>query len=201
MHKILFSAVAAATLSACSGIESRDWTSSGFVTAGAGGITHSLSNLNSGSSSGTVGTVHYLSGTDNGAQALAALGTDVNTGAPISETFYYYGPWGVRGIRNITVTETSSTTGFLSGENFSDNGDIALVADYGAGTIEGSAIGSFGTLTVNGTFSGTDIGGTATYDGKTASLDGLLGTQGAVGIFQGNADDWVMAGGFAADLD
>ena len=61
-------------------------------------------------------------------------------------------------------------------------------------------------LQVNGIVSGTDIGGTVTYNGVQGNLDGLIGGNRAIGAFHGEGnvgpgtqDDYMYAGGFIAN--
>jgi hypothetical protein len=62
---------------------------------------------------------------------------------------------------------------------------ISLVFDSNAGTLDASGASLSGTsYTVAGTVSGNDIGGSVTYNGNTAPLDGgFYGTNEAVGTF------------------
>lgn len=77
----------------------------------------------------------------------------------------------------------------------SQNGQITLNADFSNGTLQGNA----GGLTVNGSIAGRDVGGTATYRGVTANMDGLIGADRTVAAFAGNTGSAVLVGGIDAD--
>ncbi len=97
----------------------------------------------------------------------------------------------------------------ITGQNSIDSGSITLVADFQNGTLTGSGNGVDGgfqniflnenLLTIDGTFSGTTLTGTATYNGVSGPLRGLVGVDEAIGAFHGNDDGQVHAGGFIAD--
>lgn len=75
---------------------------------------------------------------------------------------------------------------------FYNTGAIILNADFNAGTLAGSG----GDLTVNGTFTSDQLGGTVDYNGLSGELQGLIGGDGAVAVFQGDDLDEVLVGGF-----
>ncbi|MEM8980692.1 MAG: hypothetical protein AAGD04_14490 [Pseudomonadota bacterium] len=70
-----------------------------------------------------------------------------------------------------------------------------MTGDFDAGTLTGSS----GDLTVNGTLSGTTLGGTVTYDGQDGTLTGLAGADQAFGAFHSASGTMIYAGGFAAE--
>lgn len=78
---------------------------------------------------------------------------------------------------------------------FYHTGAITLQADFGAGTLEGSG----GDLTVSGTFSSDQLGGTVDYNGLSGELQGLIGGDGSVAVFQGDDLDEVLVGGFIVE--
>lgn len=125
-------------------------------------------------------------------KAIAGLlpGTSV-TEVPTSGTASYHGVYGVA-----FVTDISVSSSILSGYAGEETGSITLNADFSAGTLKGSA----GGLTVNGEFSGTDLNGTVEFNGLTGELDGLIGGDATIGVFHGNDDDDVFAGGFGAGI-
>lgn len=75
------------------------------------------------------------------------------------------------------------------------SGTIALDADFNSGTLTGQS----GGLTVEGTITGQNIGGSASYRGVNADLTGQVGASRAVGAFAGHNDDAVLTGGFIAE--
>jgi hypothetical protein len=72
------------------------------------------------------------------------------------------------------------------------SGKITLNADFNNGTLKGQS----GGLAVDGTITGQNIGGTASYRGVDAKLTGRIGEERAVGAFAGHNDDAVVTGGF-----
>jgi len=90
------------------------------------------------------------------------------------------------------ITGIELPAGGLQGYTVEKTGAISLTADFTAGTLIGSGAG----LTVNGTFSGSDLSGDASYGGLNGALTGKVGTTGAVGAFHGNSGTDIYAGGF-----
>lgn len=74
-------------------------------------------------------------------------------------------------------------------------GAISLDANFNAHTLTGHS----GELVVDGTFSGAELAGTVTYEGFEGDLEGLMGGDGAVGVFVGEDLDEVLVGGFVVD--
>ena len=68
-------------------------------------------------------------------------------------------------------------------------------SDFDAGTQQGTS----GNLTVNGTFSRSDLNGSVSYMGTGGNLDGLIGVTQAVGAFHSNNFSSIFAGGFIVD--
>ena len=97
----------------------------------------------------------------------------------------------------------------VQGSSTFDRGNISLTADFNAGTLTGSGtgldLGSFSLLlngnqlSVDGTLNGTALSGTVTYDGVTGPLQGLVGSDEAIGAFHGHNDSQLFAGGFIAN--
>ncbi|MEM8691564.1 MAG: hypothetical protein AAGG57_06725 [Pseudomonadota bacterium] len=71
------------------------------------------------------------------------------------------------------------------------SGNIALNADFNAGTVTGNA----GGFAVNGTVTGTDLGGTASYRGVQADMRGVIGDRRVVGAFAGENANALLVGG------
>lgn len=183
--------LAAGLLSACATIGDEDHTRSAFSSGPA-----TLNNQQIGDIGSAIGSVTYRSGTNStGAGAFADLfliDTDLTPG---SGTATYYSSYEIVGIENINFTETSATTGFITGSNFSDSGNITLSANFAAGTLTGAD----GDLSVNGTHSAgsTNLGGSVTYRGVKGSLDGALDVDSLIAAFHGNTDAIVFAGGLS----
>ncbi|PRY76043.1 hypothetical protein CLV80_110129 [Yoonia maritima] len=76
-------------------------------------------------------------------------------------------------------------------------GDITLIAAFDTGSVTGDD----GALVVTGNFSGTNLGGTVTYEDLTANLDGVVGTDAVVGAFAGNDSESLVVGGIIANTD
>lgn len=168
-----------------------DFTNSEFRSAGATGISVSLDNELNGSLDGASGTVHFTSGTDDdGAQAFAGISSVGTIGVEPSVTTFYTTQWQTVGIGMINVVGDD-----LTGFNQTDGGAMVLTFDPTTGSVTGSDTGTYGTLQVDGTITGTDLGGAVTYAGVEGSLDGRAGTEGLIGAFHGNSDTRVYAGG------
>ncbi len=186
-----------AMLSAC-GSTSSDPTSSSFASPTVLGtfLGTPLNNERAGSEfSGGDGYAYRVGTNSDGALAQSGLttGTSVIAAGP-SSVVSYTGSYEVARIRNIDVNN-----GFLTGQSDIVSGGLVLNADFGAGTLTGS--GGGGALTVNGTLSGQNIGGTVQYLGTTGQLTGLAGSDQAIGAFHGNGDTVVYGGGFIADAN
>ncbi len=101
-----------------------------------------------------------------------------------------------------------STKNSLISEITFDN--LNLTVNFDGKTLIGSDSNGFGTLNVNGKFSGRNISGTVTTiftnggadrNDFTANLEGQIGEDGAVGVFNnhqasGRSSDYAFAGGF-----
>lgn len=74
----------------------------------------------------------------------------------------------------------------------STRGRISLRADFTFNTLQGSD----GTLTVDGTFSGSELAGSAFFNKRPAALAGEVGSGSAVGVFHGSDDATAYVGGF-----
>ncbi len=185
---LAFAAIGAiCSVSGCTTIRDDDVTASRFGSAPFG-----LNNAQTTSQGNAFGSITLTSGTNrDGALAVATLAT-LTPGTPVSSaTVSYAGSYAVIGIENITYTPTFIAGGIISGSNFSDTGFLTLDANLAARTLTGTD----GTLTVDGTFVGTDLNGSVTYDGQTGALDGQIYEEGGYGGFHGNDADRVFAGG------
>lgn len=146
-------------------------------------------------SNGSVGTVAYTSGLDLVAgQAVTAtgiVGTPTVGSARTSGSGTYDVDYEYDAIDSVVRTDTT-----LFGTRTYHSGNITLNADFDAGTLTGSDF----NLDVNGTISGTDVGGSVTAQAFTSTvdgdLDGLIGTTGVIATFHGTDSNTTMAGGF-----
>ncbi|MDX8355500.1 hypothetical protein [Cognatiyoonia sp. IB215182] len=112
---------------------------------------------------------------------------------------------GVAGIHATSTPGDAITTGAVTYDGRYDllrvrgnvedqqSGQIELTATFNSGRVTGSADG----LEVNGTFSGnvTAMGGTVTFDGVTANMEGVVGQDRVVGAFAGDDADGILIGG------
>jgi hypothetical protein len=197
---------AVAALSGCnaSGLASST-TNSGFGSVSGSRVNVSLSNeLNDTVSNASVGTVAFVTGLDltNGqAEGFAGIQSGANTGSAVTSGSANYNTTYAYQV----IDDVNRTTTFLTGSRVTENGSMTLAADFNAGTLTGSN----SELRVNGTISGTDVGGSVTviYSGfvpgsgtvsgsATGNLDGNIGSTGVIGAFHGTDSDTVFAGGF-----
>ncbi len=121
-----------------------------------------------------------FSGISSGASVTAPPDTGVVTMTGSYEAAYMFG----------------IEAGFVvsSGYASRDSGSMSVSVDYAAGTLVGGS--NDGTLAVNGTFTGTSLGGSATFDGVSGPLKGLVGGNEAIGVFHGHNSTTTHAGGF-----
>lgn len=96
------------------------------------------------------------------------------------------------------LTETGTVTysgeyqfAYVGETTITSRGDIVLEADFGSGTLTGSAA----NLNFDGDIAGRSVGGTATFNGVEADIRGVIGDTTAVAAFQGRTDDAVLVGG------
>ncbi|MEM9970781.1 MAG: hypothetical protein AAF762_06740 [Pseudomonadota bacterium] len=185
-----------------------DVTESAFVTPNSSGVigrTSGPGTVAGSMTSTTTGNVlGYEAGPDGDDkfQAFAGIASGATvTPPPAAGTATYTGTYEVAAVDFILRTITGA-----SGTSYVDEGSIALEADFGAGTLTGTGVStssnpdvSGNTLSVSGTFSGDVLTGTATYDGVAGPLSGLVGSDEVIGVFHGNSDRQVHAGGFIAD--
>lgn len=73
------------------------------------------------------------------------------------------------------------------------SGTLALTANFAAGTLTGSQ----GGLVVNGGITGTELTGSASFNGVTSMLGGMVGSEAALGHFGITDGQSGYAGGFA----
>ncbi len=208
MKKFGYLGAAVLALSACSESIS-DPTTSAFSQPNAVGTIQNTdaARLAGSDSSGVTGNVYgYEAGSIDGEVFAAfsgvAAGASV-TPPPASGPATYTGTFEVGVVGSIFDTGSG-----YSGSVTTDNGSITLNADFDAGTLTGSGTGvndftnfvlNGNELEVNGTITGTQLRGTATYDGVSGPLNGLIGSDEVIGVFHGNSDSQTHAGGFIAN--
>ncbi|EBA10733.1 hypothetical protein [Roseobacter sp. CCS2] len=135
--------------------------------------------------------IGILDGT-NEVFGVAGVNPDVNHGDAVTAgTVNYSGSF------NLDIGERTDGGFQIDG----DSGSITLTANAFSGTVVGSGVGTDGTLEINGTFTDTDMGGTATYGGVNANIAGVIGQDGITAAFAGNTDDAVLVGGIALNDD
>ncbi len=113
--------------------------------------------------------------------AVAGVSADANTGSAVTTGSVNY-----NADYNLvigTIVDGSVDTERVEGE-------IDLVATFDTLQVTGTD----NNFVVNGTFSGTDLAGTITYDGMDAQLGGSVGADSILGAIAGNTSDAVMAG-------
>ncbi len=76
-------------------------------------------------------------------------------------------------------------------------GEIQLDASFGTGRIVGADDG----FVVDGTFTGQTLGGSVTYDGISADLQGVVGEDRIVGAFAETVNDGFLIGGFMGEAE
>ena len=199
---------AALTLIACG---AADQTASGFKTPDAEGeLSGNISpqvRFGNDFSAVTGNGYAYQAGAikDAGFQAYAGLVPGAVVEAPTNATTATM--TGRFEVAFVDAILTGSET--ATGQGSIDSGAITLTADFAQGTLTGGGTGIDGgfenfflnenLLTIDGAISGTTLSGTATYNGVSGPLQGLVGADEAIGAFHGNSDGQVHAGGFIAN--
>lgn len=141
--------------------------------------------------------------TEDGFHAYSGLvpGTAV-TPPPSTGQATYTGVFFVGFMGDLT-TDDVSVTG-IPGE---DTGSIVMDIDFANGAMTAQGIGiddntdallNGNAFEVTGTFSGTQMTGTATYNGVSGPMEGLMGGNEAIGVFHGESNTQLHAGGFGA---
>lgn len=135
---------------------------------------------------------------NEGLFAVAGLLPNTTVTNPPSGTASYNGTYNLIEINNINISG-----GEIRGTPALRSEPLTLIANFANDKLVDDG-GS--DLQVNGTVNGTDIGGTVTYNGVQGNLDGLIGSNRAIGAFHGEgnvgpgtSDDYMYAGGFIAN--
>lgn len=184
----------ALALSACSG--GKDPTNSFFGTAVSS--TSFANNLDDARTarfvnSSNEGYVYQVGTNSSGLAGQAGLlpGTAVTAWSPTG-TATFTGTFQATEVRNITVSNN-----IVSGLPSAVSDNITLTANFGNNTLTGTS--NQGRLVVNGSVSGSSaLSGSVTLNGVSGTLSGLAGSDQTYGVFHGNNDSTIFAGGFAA---
>lgn len=151
----------------------------GFVTSGGDGGGSDLATVN-----GTLIGYAYAYGLVDGTNTylgVAGIVPDSDPGAAITSGSVSY--------------DGTFKLAYINMDNaLTETGQITLIADF----LDSSVTGASSGLVVDGNFSGTDLGGTVTYAGITAELEGVLGADALAGAFAGNTSDVIIVGGILA---
>ena len=187
-------------IAACSGGASDNPVGSGFLPVnGANQVDVYLEDVSHDSvSNAQVGTVAYVAGVVPDVGQIAAysgIAPNPNVGsAQTSGSATYLADY-----EYYLVDRISRSPTLVTGTLYQEAGTIALNANFNTGQLTGNAA----TLDVNGTISGSNIGGTVTADygflpseSLTGSLTGNIGTNGVIGAFTGQDSNTALAGGF-----
>ena len=205
MKKTLVALVAVSGVAGC--LEA-DQTSSAVRTPNSAGVisgsTSSNSERGSDVSSVTGNTYAYAAGgiESAGLQGFAGIVSGASvTAPPVTGSAVMTGDFEVAVLEAIFVVGDQ-----VQASGYTDRGSLSLTADFDDRTLTGTGTGIDGgisnfyannnVLTVNGTFSGDELSGTVSYDGVSGPMTGLVGSNEAIGVFHGNDDHQVHAGGF-----
>ena len=188
----LFTLLGAALLAA--GCSNDRYTDSGFESFSA--IAYFDADLDrvaveGGDSVGGDGYVYVVG--DTGGDGFAAYsgltpGTDLAT-PPTTGSAVMSGRYEAGRISGIDVNGDR-----ISGYPDRESSGISLTADFGRGTLRGTSDDTL--LTVRGDFLGRTLSGEVIFDNDEGKLKGQVGPDKAVGIFHGNDETDVFAGGF-----
>lgn len=207
--RFVVSAGACCFLAGCGGGGSTSTTTSGFAPVAAGSVVTALASRTDNSVTDTAGVIAYAVGFDPAddvlqAQAYAGIET-ANVGAAGTGAATFNGTYAFGVMENVFRSGTQITA-----SSAQSAGAVTLSVDFNTGALSGtgsSAIGITSDITVNGSVSGRDLAGTVdvnyetpffTTTSLTTTLDGLVGADGAVGVFHGSDGNSALAGGFVA---
>lgn len=207
LRTLTLMAVVGCGLSACN--LTGDPTNSGFATpSSSGAIAGKASGIGVRSGSDQSSVTGNVYGYEVGAVSEDGLQgfTGIASGASVSAA-PATGSATMNGRFEVAIIQGVSTDGTrVSGSTGIDSGSLTLVADFDNGTLTGSATGADAgslnpylrnnQLEIDGRFDGSELSGTATYDGVSGPLRGLVGGNEAIGAFHGHNDTKVHAGGF-----
>ncbi|SMY07916.1 hypothetical protein LOM8899_02061 [Flavimaricola marinus] len=207
MRTLAAAAPALALLSGCGAIALGDPTNSGFAVPSA---TGQLSEVQS---STAVGGSDFSSLTGNGyGYQVGSVSNDGLQGFAGLVPGASVAPATTPGLVTMEGDFELAYIGFIlavdtevSGSAVTDQGRLTMNVDFSDGSVTGSGTGidSFSNfllngnaLEIDGTLTGNQLNGTATYNGVTGPMQGLIGSNEGIGVFQGHTDGQVHAGGF-----
>lgn len=185
-------------------------TDSSFATpdaVGEIGRVEVFSSIDGADSSAVTGNVYgYEVGSvaNGGLQGFAGIASGAAVSAPPpGGTVVYTGTFEVAAVDFILVNGNTVT-----GQGYADAGEFTLTANFETGAVTGGGTGintpfsvyhNGNVLSVDGQVSGDTLTGTATYDGVSGPMQGLVGSNEAIGVFHGHTDGQLHAGGFIAN--
>lgn len=169
-----------------------DNTDSRFDTPSASGSFASVSNGSSGGIFVNGQGFAFEAGASNDTGLIAVSGLLPSTtvsAPPVSGSAVYNGRYELVRVSSFSLNyDTNEISGFA----LQDSGDISLTANFDSSKLTGSS----GDLSVNGDINGVNLDGSVRYKDVRGTLDGLIGSDKAVGVFHGNDSDEIYAGGF-----
>lgn len=207
--KIIIGMVSAcALLAGCSGGGGSSATSSGTEEFVGFMPTNALFNQQDNGVFGPAGEIAFATGftETNVLQARAVAGIQFeDVGSAGSGTGTFSGLYGFGVMEDVVRTETE-----ISGFPAQSIGNVFLTVDFANGSLAGTGSSTDGIqsdIVVNGSISGRNLSGdvavnyvtpSATTTFLSTTLDGVVGENGAVGVFHGSDDNSALAGGFVA---
>ncbi len=190
--RILFIGAVCAALSACS--DSELYVQSSFETPSSSGTFRGLDTVYlSGQDTNALGGYAYALGDTGGSGFRAHTGLLPGTATappPTTGVAVMTGSYSLGEITGIDIGFTS-----ITGSPNRSSGALTLTADFANQTITGTS----GSFEVEGTISGSDLGGKIIFGAAEGKLTGVVGATAAVGAFHGRSDTRLIAGGFVVD--
>lgn len=190
--------IAALSLAACQSTQDSA-TRSGFTQPNSGGtigagIENNFNKINRVVRDDSGGGFAYASGTLNGegfgAYSGLLPGTRV-TPTALSGTAAYDARYSLTEITGIDLNGNR-----LTGRSTVTSGSITLNANVANGTLRGAD----SRLTVIGDLeAGNNLGGNVSWRGVSGPLDGLISGDEVIGVFHGNSETVIFAGGLIGD--
>lgn len=185
-------------LSACT--DTSDVIDSGFADVSASGdfdrdLDGSQTIISRVITNGSNGFAHQTGVDADSGKLISEVGllpTSSVSALPTSGSAIYSGIYDVSGVTDADLSDD----GLVTGQPYIGSGSITLNASFNNGTLRGTS--DDGDLVVRGTFDSKDLDGSVEYKGMDGDLDGLIGGDETIGIFHGEDDGEIFAGGFGA---
>lgn len=138
------------------------------------------------------GYAYEVGTNDDGLAAQSGLlpGTQTESWVPVG-TGSFTGSYNL-----IMITDINVDGQLISGSPFTRGGDITLNADFAGNTLTGTS--DDGRLQVDGKMDGNEMSGTVAFNGVDGDLRGVAGSDEAIGVYHGNDEELIYAGGFFA---